>query len=72
MLKTSEVLIVSLVIEIRVYIVKMRASEHTGRHFSHVFTAPTNCWPMSVVAKWLDGSRCYLVGRSALAQATLH
>ena len=25
-------------------------------------TAP-NFWPMSVVAKWLDGSRCYLVRR---------
>jgi len=62
MLKTSEVLKVSLEIEIRDNIVKMRASEDTGRHFSHVFTAP-NFWPMSVVAKWLDGSRCYLVGR---------
>jgi len=26
---------------------------------------------MSIVAKWLDGSRCHLVGRWALAQATL-
>jgi len=25
-------------------------------------TAP-NFWPISVVAKWLDGSRCHLVGR---------
>jgi len=22
---------------------------------------PTNFWPMSIVAKWLDGSRCHLV-----------
>jgi len=27
--------------------------------------------PMSIVAKWLDGSTCYLVRRSASAQATL-
>jgi len=33
-------------------------------------TAP-NFLPISVVAKWLDGSRCHLVGRHALAQATL-
>jgi len=32
-------------------------------------TAPDN-QPVSVVAKWLDGSRCHLVGRSASAQAT--
>jgi len=32
--------------------------------------APT-FWPMSVVAKRLDGSRCHLVRRQALAQATL-
>ena len=22
-----------------------------------------NFWPISVVAKWLDGSRCHLIGR---------
>jgi len=22
-----------------------------------------NFWPISVVAKWLDGSRCHVVGR---------
>jgi len=26
-------------------------------------TAPTNFWPISVVAKWLHGSRCHLVWR---------
>jgi len=26
-------------------------------------TASTQFRPISVVAKWLDGSRCYLVGR---------
>ena len=30
-----------------------------------------NFWPMSVVAKRLDGSRCHLVRRQASAQATL-
>jgi len=25
--------------------------------------SPLNFWPISVVAKWLDGSRCHLVGR---------
>ena len=29
-----------------------------------------NFWPMSVVTKWLDGSKCHLVRRYALAQAT--
>jgi len=33
-------------------------------------TAP-NFRPMSVVAKWLDGSRCHLVWRWASAQAIL-
>ena len=33
-------------------------------------TAP-NFRPMSVVAKWLDGSRCHLIPRSTSAQATL-
>jgi len=33
--------------------------------------APRNFWPMSVVAKRLDGSRCHLVWRYASAQATL-
>jgi len=33
-------------------------------------TAP-NFWPMSIVAKGLDGSRCQLVRRQASAQATL-
>jgi len=33
-------------------------------------TAPI-FWPMSVVAKWLDGWGCHLVRRQALAQATL-
>jgi len=32
---------------------------------------PTNFRPMSVVAKWLDGSKCHLVGRYAPAQETL-
>ena len=32
---------------------------------------PPNFRPMSVVAKWLDGSRCHLVGRWASVQATL-
>jgi len=32
-------------------------------------TAPS-FQPTSIVAKWLDGSRCHLVRRSALAQAT--
>jgi len=27
--------------------------------------------PISVLAKWLDGSRCHLVGRWALAQGIL-
>jgi len=31
-----------------------------------------NFWPMSTVAKRLDESRCYLVWRYALAQATLY
>ena len=31
---------------------------------------PHNFWPMSVVPKRLDGSRCHLVRRLALAQAT--
>jgi len=30
-----------------------------------------NFWPISVVAKWLDGSRCHLVWREASTQATL-
>jgi len=30
-----------------------------------------NFWPMYVVAKRLDGSRCHLVGRYASVQATL-
>ena len=30
-----------------------------------------NFWPMSIVAKRLDGSRCHLVRRYASAQATL-
>jgi len=33
-------------------------------------TAP-NFRPISVVAKWLDGSRCHLVGRSASTQSRL-
>jgi len=33
-------------------------------------TAP-NFRPISVVAKWLDKSRCHLVGRKASVQATL-
>jgi len=32
---------------------------------------PPNFRPMSVVAKWLDGSRCHLVGRQASALVTL-
>jgi len=32
---------------------------------------PPNFRPISVVAKWLDGSRCHLVGRLASTQATL-
>jgi len=24
---------------------------------------PPNSWPMSIVAKWMDGSRCHLVRR---------
>ena len=35
-------------------------------------TAPANFRPMSVVAKWLDGSRCHFVRMSASAQATLY
>jgi len=34
-------------------------------------TAPPNFWPMSVVAKRLEGSRCHLVQRWASAQVTL-
>jgi len=30
---------------------------------------PPNFWPISVVAKWLDGSRCHLVWRKDSAQA---
>jgi len=30
--------------------------------------AAPNFWPISVATKWLDGSRCHLVGRSASAQ----
>jgi len=30
-----------------------------------------NFWPISVVVKWLDGSRCHLVGRSVSALAKL-
>jgi len=30
-----------------------------------------NFWPMSIVAKWLDGSRCHLVRRQAPGKATL-
>jgi len=33
-------------------------------------TAP-NFWPKSIVAEWLDGSRCHLVRRQASAQVTL-
>jgi len=33
--------------------------------------SPSNFWPMSIVAKRLDGSRCHLVQRWASAQATL-
>jgi len=33
--------------------------------------APPNFWAMSIVAKWLNGSRCHLVERYASAQATL-
>jgi len=33
--------------------------------------AHPNFWPISVVAKSLDGSRCHLVGKYALAQPTL-
>jgi len=32
---------------------------------------PPHFWPMCVVAKRLDGSRCHLVGRQTSAQATL-
>jgi len=32
---------------------------------------PPQFWPICVVAKWLDGSRCHLVRRYPLAQATL-
>jgi len=31
-------------------------------------TRAGNFWPISVVAKWLDGSRCHLVWREASAQ----
>jgi len=31
----------------------------------------SNVWPMSIVAKWLDGLRWYLAYRLALVQATL-
>ena len=31
-------------------------------------TAPSNFWPMSIVAKRLDGSRCHWVRRSTLPQ----
>jgi len=31
-----------------------------------------NFRPMSAVAKWLDGLRCHLVWREALAQTTLY
>ena len=34
-------------------------------------TAPPNFRSMPIVAKWLDGSRCHLIWRSASAQATL-
>ena len=33
--------------------------------------SPPNFEPMSVVAKWLDGSRCHLVQRLASAKATV-
>jgi len=33
--------------------------------------APPSFCPMSVVDKWVDGSRCHLVQRYALAKATL-
>jgi len=33
--------------------------------------APPNFLPISVVAKWLHGSRCHLIWRKDLAQATL-
>ena len=32
---------------------------------------PPNFWPISIVAKWLDESRCHLVGRLISAKATL-
>jgi len=33
--------------------------------------SPPNLWPMSVVAKRLDGSRYHLAGMEASAQSTL-
>ena len=34
-------------------------------------TTPSNFWPMSIVAKRMEGSRCHLVRRQDSAQATL-
>jgi len=34
-------------------------------------TAPPNCRPISVAAKWLHGIRCHLVWSEASAKATL-
>jgi len=35
-------------------------------------TAPSpNFWPMSIVFKWLDGTRCHLLQKQTSAQTTL-
>jgi len=55
--------------------IKMKHGMHVGLGPGHTVldgdpaplpqrgTAPSNFWPISVVAKWLDGPKCYMVGR---------
>ena len=63
--------------------IKMKIRMHVGLGPSHIVldwdpappckkgAQPPNFRPMSLVAKWLDRSRCHLVGRYTSAQATL-
>ena len=62
--------------------IKMKLGAHVGLDPGHIVldgdpvplpqmgTAP-NIWPISVVSKWLDGSRYHMVGRYASAQSDI-